>query len=205
MTMQAVNFGGGSVAMGLALLLAAGAVAQGGPAPAKVTATLQGRVLGADGERVRVTLLHDDMRRIAIRPLGEGFSDEDGKFTFREVPWFQQQEWGSNSVTIVARVGELVGVLTVRGDQAPIDELEVELKPGIDIRGRLFDEDSGEPIADGWVWPSILGDKGDQHHSPEVWWTSPMLPWRAVTNAKGEFVLRGVLREPCASRKRPSC
>lgn len=178
----------------LALLgcLASASAQQPDQAKERLKVTVAGKVIGVAAVRARVTLWHSDMERNSVDPLAETFADADGMFAFRDVPWFEKQEWGFHSTTIVAKAGDLVGMIEVRGDKQPIDELEIEVKPGLELRGRLFDEVSGEAIGGAWIWPATFGERDNQFKTPLVWLTSPLLPWRAETATNGEFVLRGV-------------
>lgn len=167
-----------------------------GSEPARDTADLRGTIANAAPGRVRVTVWHDDMAKHAVTPLAEGFAADDGRFTFQSVPWFRAQDWGSHAIVVVARQPGRVAVRTLRGDDAPIDAIELSLQPTIELRGTLRCADTGKPLANAWIWPSIFAT-ADQPYA--MWLTSPLLPWHATTDAEGRFVLRDL--PPMASMK----
>jgi len=163
---------------------------------ANVTADLRGTIADAAPGRVRVTVWHDDMRKHAVEPIAEGFATADGTFAFPSVPWFRGHSWGSHAVVVVARQPGRVAVRTLRGDDAPIAVITLTLQPTIELRGTLRCADSGKPLANAWIWPSIFAT-ADQPYA--LWLTSPLLPWHATTDADGHFVLREL--PPMASIK----
>jgi hypothetical protein len=169
---------------------AAAALVAASPCQALVR-DLSGRVLGgAQDERVLVTAWHNDLRAGVVEPLAEGFAGADRTFTLRAVPWFEKQQWGSHSVVVVARQKQRVGLRTLRGDAAATDRVQIELLPAVDVRGVLRAQGTGKPIVGAWVWPRIFG-WGTMAKEP-IWLTSPLLPWRAVTDADGRFVLKAL-------------
>ncbi len=172
----------------LALGLAASVAAQTSTAP--IVRDVRGTVRGAGDEKVRVTLWHNDMVRGSLDPVAEGFAAADGSFEFRAVAWFEKQQWGSHKFVVVGRTSKRVGVLEIRGDEAAVDQLRVELLDAIDLHGVLRAKDTGKPIAGAWVWPFILGWR--QQGGAAVWLTAPLLPWRATTDAEGRFTLKGL-------------
>ncbi|MCA8952620.1 MAG: carboxypeptidase regulatory-like domain-containing protein [Planctomycetes bacterium] len=174
----------------LARLLALGSTVLGLPAQqGAVTRDLAGTVAGAPaGERVLVTLWHDDMERDVMEPLGECFAATDGTFAFAGTPWFERQQWGSHHVLLLARAGDHVAIRDLRGDDVALDRLDLALAPAVEVRGRLCDGETRAPIAGAWVWPAILGDD----RRSRVWLTQPLLPWHATTAADGTFVLKGL-------------
>lgn len=161
-----------------------------------VTADLRGTIADAAPGRVRVTVWHDDMRKHAFEPIAEGFAAADGTFAFRAVPWFRGHAWGSHTVVVVARQPGRVAVRTLRGDDAPISAIALPLQPTIELRGTLRCADTGAPLANAWIWPSIFATT-DQPYA--VWLTSPLLPWHTITDAEGRFALRDL--PPMASMK----
>lgn len=163
---------------------------------ASVTADLRGTIADAAPGRVRITVWHDDMDKYAVEPISEGFATDDGTFAFRAVPWFRGHAWGSHSVVVVARQPGRVAVRTLRGDDAPIAAIALTLQPTIELRGTLRCADSGKPLANAWIWPSIFAT-ADQPYA--LWLTSPLLPWHATTDTDGHFVLREL--PPMASMK----
>lgn len=167
-----------------ASLLLAGLSAQAQPHEVDLRGAVTDR--SDDGQRVRLTLWHDDMSRDTMQMVGERFADEDGGFTFEGVPWFRRQGWGSNQFVLVARTEDRVAVVQLRGDAVDTDDVQVQLRDKVDLRGRLVDATDGEPIEGAWIWPSMLGGMDG------VWITEPLLPWRAETDADGRFVLRGL-------------
>jgi len=175
------------VAAGAALLAAAFATVLSAQSE-RVVRELRGAVHGVGDARVRVTVLHNDMARSTVEPLAEGLAAADGTFVFRDVPWFTRQTWGMNTVVVVARAARRVGVLEVRGDEAAIDRLQVNLGDAIDLHGLVRSRVSGKPIADACIWPAIFG--ANPQGRSAVWVTAPMLPWRATTDAEGRFTLK---------------
>ncbi|MFO1078172.1 MAG: carboxypeptidase-like regulatory domain-containing protein [Planctomycetota bacterium] len=175
------------------LLLAVLAPAQGGAAE-RVTRDLSGTVTGL-GEgaagRARVTLWLDDMKKHALEPVGEGFAAKDGAFELKAVPWFEKQDWGFHSFMLLARAGDRVALVGLRGDDAKTTGIALALEPAIELRGVLRDEATNTPIANAWVWPATFGA------DMKIWFTEPMLPWRAVTDAEGRFTMRGLPPFPC--------
>lgn len=170
----------------LAVVCVTAAIAQ---SPERVTRDLKGAVTDVVKKgRVLVTVSHNDMRRNSVDPLAEGFAAADGSFQFEDVPWFEKQEWGFNTVLIIARSGNRVDALTLRGENAVTDKIELELDKAIEVRGVLLD-DQRLPIANAWVWPAIFG-KMDP--TPNIWLTAPLLPWHTRTDAEGKFVLKGL-------------
>ncbi|MBK8096381.1 MAG: carboxypeptidase regulatory-like domain-containing protein [Planctomycetes bacterium] len=158
-------------------------------ASAQLQRDLRGIVRTPDGERVRVTVWHNAMRRGTIEPLAEGFAAADGTFAFDNVAWFDRYAWGFNTVVIVARAATRCGLLEVRGEDAATDNLDIALAEAITLRGVLQDE-RGKPIAGAWVWPTIFGDRTEGR--PTAWVTAPLLPWHTRTDEKGEFQLAGL-------------
>jgi hypothetical protein len=170
---------------GAAVLASANLLAQTAP-EAATKADLLGTVRGRVDGRVRVTVWLDDMQKHTMEPIAEAFAGDDGAFVLRGVPWFRRQQWGSRSVVVTARQPGRVAIKTLRGDDAAIGGIELVLQPAIELRGELRDAETNQPVAGAWVWPSIFGSVD----KPQAWLTSPMLPWRATTDAKGQFVLR---------------
>lgn len=173
------------------------ALAQEPPATSTTaSADLRGTVADTTPGRVRVTVWHDDMHKHAVEPIAEGFATEDGTFTFSSVPWFRGHAWGSHAVVVVARQPGRVAVRTLRGDDAPIASIALSLQPTVELRGTLRCADTGKPLANAWIWPSIFATTNQPY---AVWLTSPLLPWHATTDAEGHFVLRDL--PPMASMK----
>ena len=177
----------------------AGAQAPTAPGPianASVTADLCGTVADVAPGRVRVTVWHDDRNKHAVEPIAEGFAAADGTFAFDSVPWFRGHSWGSHAVVVVARQPGRVAARTLRSDDAPITAIALLLQPTIELRGTLRCADTGKPLANAWIWPSIFAT-ADQPYA--LWLTSPLLPWHATTDAEGRFVMRDL--PPMASMK----
>lgn len=164
--------------------------------PASVTADLRGTVADAAPGRVRVTVWHDDMYKHVVEPIAEGFAAADGTFAFPSVPWFRGHTWGSHAVVVVARQPGRIAVRTLRSDDAPIAAIALAMQPTIELRGTLRCADTGVPLANAWIWPSIFAT-ADQSYA--LWLTSPLLPWHATTDTEGRFVLRDL--PPMASIK----
>ncbi len=171
-----------------ATLLVMTAVAQQDLPP--TVRNLSGMVQGGNGDRIRVTVWRNDMQRGTVDHLCEGLTDAEGRFAFREVPWLNRYAWGMNTVIVVARAGKRVGILEVRGEQAPIDRLQLSLGDAIDLTGVLRNEVDGKPVADAWVWPSIFARQQDGR--AVAWVTAPLLPWHTTTDAQGRFTLKGL-------------
>jgi hypothetical protein len=164
------------------MLLAGVGAAQAEP----LTRDVLGAVGGARGERVRVTLWHNDMDRVTMNMMAETFAKADGVFAFAAVPWFAGQQWGHHKMILVARSRTRVGLVEVRGEFANTNNVHIGLHKKVDLRGQLLDRSSREPIANGWIWPAIFKT------TPQVWATEPLLPWHAKTDAQGRFVIRGL-------------
>ena len=152
----------------------------------QATRDLAGAVGGDRGERVRVTAWHNDMERVSMNMLAEVFANDDGVFTFAALPWFAGRQWGQNKVIVVARSSNRIGLIEVRGDHADTNNLHIDMHKKVNVRGQLVDRSNREPIANGWIWPSIFKTQ------PQVWATEPLLPWHAQTDANGHFELRGL-------------
>lgn len=169
-----------------ALVLAVGPlVAQGGAAP--VTRDLTGTVTGIpEKQKARVTLWLNDMKKHSLEAIAEGFADANGAFRLPAVPWFSRQQWGSHSCMLIARAGDRIAMVGLRGDDAKTTDLGLALAPAVELHGVLRDESTNAPIANAWVWPAIFGA------DMKIWFTEPMLPWRAVTDADGKFTIRGL-------------
>lgn len=150
------------------------------------TCNLGGAVGAHRGESVRVTVWHDDGRRVSMKMMAEGFAGRDGTFDFEGLPWFAKNDWGSRKIVVVARSKTRVGLTVVRNAGQDTSNLHVPMKRKVDVRGVLTDAKTGRPVQNGWIWPSIF------QQYPEVWVTEPLLPWRAETDAQGRFVLRGM-------------
>ena len=151
------------------------------------TADLRGAVNGPGTGRIRVTVWHNDMGKRALEPIAEGFADDAGRFAFDRVPWFARHQWGSHSVVVVARRDGHAGLVTLRGDDAPIGAIAVTLGATIAIRGTVRGAD-GKPLAGVRVWPAIFGE--NRKAPAYAWVTEPLLPWLAETDADGTFTLR---------------
>lgn len=164
------------------MLLAGVGAAQAEP----LTRDVLGAVGGARGERVRVTLWHNDMDRVTMNMMAETFAKADGVFAFAAVPWFAGQQWGQHKMILVARSRTRVGLVEVRGEFANTNNVHIGLHKKVDLRGQLVDRSNREPIANGWIWPTIFKT------APQVWATEPLLPWHAKTDAQGRFVIRGL-------------
>jgi len=149
------------------------------------TMDLKGVVTVSGDARVRVTVWHNAMTRHSIEPLAETMSDDQGAFELRAVRWFEGPEWWYNTVLIVARAPGRAGLLRASSRTEP-QELRIELTETVEVRGELRDYDTGEPIANAWVWPSGFDSSG------RLWLTAPLVPWRAETDADGHFVLAGL-------------
>ena len=152
----------------------------------QATRDLAGAVGGDRGDRVRVTAWHNDMERVSMNMLAEVFANDDGVFTFAALPWFAGRQWGQNKVIVVARSSNRIGLIEVRGDHADTNNLHIDMHKKVNVRGQLVDRSNREPIANGWIWPSIFKTQ------PQVWATEPLLPWHAQTDANGHFELRGL-------------
>jgi len=146
---------------------------------------LGGAVADDRDERVIVTVWHNDMERRLVEMMAESFSNGDGVFEFDDLPWFAAHEWARHRVLIVARSPSRIGITEVSGANFATNNVYIEMKAKVDLRGRLLDRDSRKPIANGWIWPSGFGFKHAQTNAP-------LLPWHARTDARGSFVLRGV-------------
>ncbi|MBK8095983.1 MAG: carboxypeptidase regulatory-like domain-containing protein [Planctomycetes bacterium] len=168
------------------LLVSASAPAQDGGG-VKVTRDLSGTVTGVVGkERARVTLWLNDTQRHVLEPVAEALAAADGAFVLPGAPWFQKQAWGNRAFMLIAGAGDRVALVGLRGDAASTSGIGLALAPAIELHGVLRDEATGAPIANGWVWPAIFGSEA------KIWFTEPMLPWRAETAADGRFTLRGL-------------
>jgi Carboxypeptidase regulatory-like domain len=157
---------------------------------AAVTVTLRGQVTSPGQGRVRVTVWHNDMQKRSIDAIAEGFAADDGTFCLRDVPWQQRQQWGMHKIIVVGRQPGHQGLVELRGDDAPIDAIRLQLGPTVDLRGTLRAEHTNAPIADAWIWPAIFGDAPGGRNA--AWLTSPLLLWHARTDADGKFLLRGL-------------
>ena len=168
-------------------------LALGGAIPAQEVRSPMREVRGvvhgaAAGESVRVTLLHNDLRVSAVDAAGETIAAADGAFTFRAVPWFEKQQWGSHSFVVIARSKQHVGVQVLRGDDADPTTVRIELAPPRAVRGVLRGAD-GTPAAGVEVWARILGDAQQPFR---VWLSAPLPAWSAITRADGSFVIDGL-------------
>jgi hypothetical protein len=169
-----------------ALALLAAAAATMTAQEKRPTCDLGGAVGAHRGERVRVTVWHDDGRRVSMKMMAEGFAERDGTFEFADLPWFAPHGWGSSKVVVVARSRTRVGLTAVRGVRMDPGNLHIAMKRKVDVRGVLTDARTGKPVQHGWIWPTIFEQR------PQVWVTEPLLPWRAETDERGRFVLRGM-------------
>jgi hypothetical protein len=169
-----------------ALALLAAAAATMTAQEKRPTCDLGGAVGAHRGERVRVTVWHDDGRRVSMKMMAEGFAERDGTFEFADLPWFAPNGWGSSKVVVVARSRTRVGLTAVRGVRMDPGNLHIAMKRKVDVRGVLTDARTGKPVQHGWIWPTIFEQR------PQVWVTEPLLPWRAETDERGRFVLRGM-------------
>ncbi|MBL8754612.1 MAG: carboxypeptidase regulatory-like domain-containing protein, partial [Planctomycetes bacterium] len=165
------------------------AASAGTQQPPQVHRNLRGTVRGPGTDRTRVTVWHNDMNKHAIEPIAEGFANADGTFAFDRVPWFARQQWGSQSVVVVARRNGQAGLVTLRSDEARTDQIDVTVAATIELGGRVHGAD-GKPLAGARVWPAVFGDS--PNHQPKAWVTEPLLPWIAETGADGAFTLRGL-------------
>ena len=99
------------------------------------------------------------------------------------------------------RVGWLHGL--AQAHTADGKEVEIELMPVSEVRGRLIDQ-NGRPIAGVGVSPTEFSQPGDRADSGDSFRLSPELTalYRTTTAADGSFVLKGIPRAPGSSGDR---
>lgn len=151
---------------------------------------LAGRVVGAaEDAHVLVAAWHHDLRKGAVEAIGSASADADRKFAFPAARWVGAPDWGSNSVLVVARDGErAIGLLEVRGDAIDCKDLVVPLSATTTFAGVVRGAD-GKPVAGASIesWSFTLA--GERLQRVLV---GPHADWRARSDEKGEFVVRGV-------------
>jgi hypothetical protein len=167
------------------------------PAATPAVQDLAGKVEGvAKGETVRVTVWKYDMNRDAVDPLADGKADAEGVFRFKAVPWLREHDWGFNTTVVVAKAGDrAIGLLEVRGDHVDCSKLAVALAPAVAIAGVVVS--GGKPVAGARVWPWAFKKpvpKKELGMRERGWDTlvGPLAIWRAETDAKGAFAIKGV-------------
>ena len=150
------------------------------------TRTVQGKLADHRGARFQVTLWHDDMDRHSLDAIGETISDAEGRFCIVDAPWPDDASWGSHKIVLVARAKGRIALLELRGSKAAREPLQVTVHDTVEVTGRMFDAQTGQPVQTGWIWPSIL------RTPDEVWLTRPLGFWRAQTDERGAFVIKGL-------------
>jgi hypothetical protein len=120
-------------------------------------------------------------------------TDVAGRFAFENVPPRPEQGY----LALLARRPGAVGIASVPVEGAA-EPLDIVLRPAGQARGTVKDS-AGKPLAGVLVTPESISIQ-----SPDVGpegWASATLPdelkktWTAKTNAKGEYVLAGLLPE----------
>ncbi|HEU4418203.1 MAG TPA: carboxypeptidase-like regulatory domain-containing protein, partial [Planctomycetota bacterium] len=110
--------------------------ARAAPLTRTVTGTVSGQVAEAK-EPVRLTLWLHDYTREAAMLVGDVRAAADGAFEFRDVPWLAGFEWGFRFYVLLARQGDRVTALLLRGDDAARAPVAVALAAGVTLRGRV--------------------------------------------------------------------
>ncbi|HEX5050912.1 MAG TPA: carboxypeptidase regulatory-like domain-containing protein [Planctomycetota bacterium] len=156
--------------------------------PALVHA-VRGAVTGVDAaskKPVRVTLWLHDYRREAATIVADVRAAADGTFEFAAVPWLAAHDWGFAFFTVIARQGDLVAAVLLRGEGAAQDSVPVALRPAVTLRGRVTAQ-NGEPVAGAAVRLQGMVD-GDRY----LFFAETPPFWTASTATDGSFAIAGV-------------
>jgi hypothetical protein len=184
----------GRTRLSLLWFLAASAAAQGRTSPAPLVHSFTGTVTGiAKGskEPVRLQLALHDYRRETATIVADVRAHADGSFAFTDVPWLRAHDWGFAFFVLLARQGDRVGLVMLRGDDAARAPVPVALGPAVAVRGHVRDE-RGHPIAGATVALAGLLRRDDGHGATWCFFAEPPPQWCTRTGADGAFAIAGV-------------
>lgn len=157
------------------------AVSRGGAAPAEGSRTVSGKVV-AGGRPVAGAIVRWGMI-VGSDPVPEVKTDVEGRFTLAAMPD------ATNVLSVFAKGFQpRFPLVDGKGDQT----MEIELKPGATIRGRIVD-DEGKPIAGARVVPLVDHPQSEWGTFRPFWQNFVYLyGLECVTGDDGTFTLEGM-------------
>lgn len=159
---------------------------------APVLATLKGTCEGHDPtgkQPVRLSLWFHDYRQEGAQLVRDVRAANDGTFTLADVPWVQGHDWGQCFFILIARQGDRVGIVYLRGEKAAAKPIAMAMATGATATGNVHD-DTGKPIAGASV--KLVGMKRDEKQHPSanlLFFAEPLPTWTTTTAADGTFAL----------------
>src|SRR5262245_27117620 len=151
-----------------------------------VTGTVSGQVAEAK-EPVRLSLWQHDYTKEAAMVVGDVRAAADGSFAFRDVPWLAGFEWGFRFYVLLARQGDRVAAVLLRGDDAARTSVAVALAPGVLLRGRVQAAATGRAIDGAGV--RLQGMIGAETF---LFFAETPPQWTVKSQADGSFAIPGV-------------
>lgn len=149
------------------------------------THTISGTCAGADagkGSPARVSLWWHDYRKETAELLRDVRARPDGSFTFPDVPWPTDFDWGFGFFAVHATQGDRVGFAQLRGVTPANATCNLGLLQADALTGRVLAGD-GKPVAGAEVRVLAVGDAFFAETPP---------PWVTRSAADGSFAIRGI-------------
>jgi len=178
--------------------LAASAVAQVRTPPAPLVHSFTGTVTGiaaGSKEPVRLQLALHDYNRETATIVADVHAGADGSFAFTDVPWLRAHEWGFAFFVLLAQQGDLVALVSLRGDDAARKPVQIALARSVTLHGRVAD-DRGQPIAGATVAarsPLVsVQVQGQQGQVASCFFAEPPPRWCVRSGADGSFAIAGL-------------